>query len=193
MFNWINFMSYAIATAITPGPNNITSLSLSSRMGFSKSYPFNFGVLVGFFSVIVICTVFCDTLSSFLPVIKLPMLILGALYMLWLAWKTFRSSDVEEKKNSKGGFWSGVLLQFVNVKGYLYAIVSMEAYILPYYAGKWDKLLLFAFMLACMGFVSTCLWGIFGSLFKMLFSKYSKITNTIMALLLVYCAVSLFF
>jgi hypothetical protein len=36
------------------------------------------------------------------------------------------------------------------------------------------------------------LWSLFGSVFKMLFSKYAKITNAIMALLLVYCAVSLF-
>ncbi len=32
----------------------------------------------------------------------------------------------------------------------------------------------------------------FGSVFKLLFSKYAKVTNLIMAGLLVYCAISLF-
>ena len=30
------------------------------------------------------------------------------------------------------------------------------------------------------------------ALFKLLFSRYARVTNTVMALLLVYCAVSLF-
>ena len=47
-------------------------------------------------------------------------------------------------------------------------------------------------LLAFIGFVFTLCWSLFGSAFKLLFSKYAKITNSIMALLLVYCAVSLF-
>ena len=84
------------------------------------------------------------------------------------------------------------MLQFINPKIYIYCIVSMEAYILPFYQGEWGSLIFFALLLAFMGFVSTVCWALFGSVFQLLFSKYAKITNTIMALLLVYCAVSLF-
>lgn len=68
----------------------------------------------------------------------------------------------------------------------------MEAYILPYYQGQWPELTLFALLLAFIGFVFTLCWALFGSVFRMLFSKYARVTNTVMALLLVYCAVSLF-
>ena len=51
----------------------------------------------------------------------------------------------------------------------------------------------FALLLAFIGFLFTLCWALFGSLFQLLFSKYARITNTLMALLLVYCAVSLFF
>lgn len=192
MFNWINFLSYAIITAATPGPNNIMSMSNASRLGFKKSFSFNLGIWAGFSALMIIVTFFCNTLSSFLPKIKFPMLVVGAIYMLYLAWKTFKSSDVIEENYSRSGFISGLALQFVNPKIYIYCIVSMEAYILPHYQGQWAQLIFFALLLAFIGFAFTLCWALFGSVFKLLFSKYAKITNTIMALLLVYCAVSLF-
>ena len=192
MFSWINFLSYAFVTAVTPGPNNIMSMSNAGRKGFRKSFPFNLGIWVGFSIVMVVCTFFCNTLSTLIPRIKTPMLVIGALYMLWLAWGTFKSSSVIEEDDHNGSFISGLLLQFVNPKIYIYCIVSMEAYILPYYHGDWGALIFFALLLAFIGFAFTLLWALFGSVFKMLFSKYAKATNLIMSLLLVYCAVSLF-
>lgn len=192
MFSWLNFLSYAVVTAVTPGPNNIMSMSNAGRQGFKKSFPFNLGIWVGFSVVMLICTFFCNTLSTLIPKIKTPMLFIGAAYMLWLAWKTFKSSSVIEDDDRHGNFISGLVLQFVNPKIYIYCIISMEAYILPHYQGELVTLVFFALLLAFIGFVFTLLWALFGSVFKMLFSKYAKTTNTIMALLLVYCAVSLF-
>lgn len=192
MFSWLNFLSYAVVTAVTPGPNNIMSMSNAGRLGFRKSFPFNLGIWAGFSIVMLVCTFFCNMLSEIIPKIKMPMLIIGAIYMLWLAWKTVKSSSVIEEKQSKSSFISGALLQFINPKIYIYCIVSMEAYILPYYQGEWLTLILFALLLAFIGFSFTLCWALFGSVFKLLFSKYAKVTNFIMAGLLVYCAVSLF-
>ena len=52
--------------------------------------------------------------------------------------------------------------------------------------------LLFALLLAFIGFVFTLCWSAFGYAFRLLFSRHTKSVNTIMALLLVYCAASLF-
>lgn len=192
MFSWINFLTYAIITAATPGPNNIMSMSNAGRLGFKKAFPFNLGIWAGFSIVMLVCTFFCNALSAVIPQIKLPMLVIGGLYMLWLGWKTFKGSSEVQENHSHSGFLSGLLLQFINPKIYLYCIISMEAYILPYYQGQWLALIFFALLLAFIGYVFTLLWALFGSAFKLLFSKYAKVTNTIMALLLVYCAVSLF-
>ena len=114
--------------------------------------------------------------------------------MLWLAWKTFKSPPVEDNdRKTKGGFIYGLVLQFVNPKIYIYCIVSMEAYILPFYSGQFHPLFGFAMLLAFIGFVFTLCWSAFGSAFKWLFSKHAQLVNTIMAVLLVYCAASLFF
>ena len=192
MFSWVSFLSYAAVTAVTPGPNNIASMSGAARLGIRKSFPLNLGIWTGFSVVMLLCTLFCTALSAVLPKIRQPMLILGALYMLWLAWKTWKSAPLQEEKTGRSGFLSGLALQFVNAKIYIYGIVSMEVYILPYYQGRWGALIFFALFLAFMGFVCTVCWAVFGSVFRLLFSRYAKITNLIMALLLVWCAVSLF-
>ena len=192
MFNWFSFLTYAVVTAVTPGPNNIMSMSNGSRKGFKKALPFNFGIGVGFSIVMLLCTAFCNTLSAMIPRIKMPMLIIGAAYMLYLAWETFRSGGNIEENHSGEGFASGLLLQFINPKIYIYCIVSMESYILPYYHGQIVPLVCFAFLLALIGFAFTLCWSAFGSAFKWLFSKHDKIVNSIMSLLLVYCAISLF-
>lgn len=193
MFNWINFLAYVSVSAGTPGPNNIMSMSNGSRLGFKKAIPFNFGVLAGCSITMTICALFCSVLSEVIPKIQTPMQIAGACYMLYLAWKTFKSSSISENEDSKSDFLSGFLLQFVNPKTFIYGIVSMQSFIIPVYGNNYLVLFLFALLLALLGFSFTLLWLLFGSTFKILFSKYSKITNTIMALLLVYCAISIFF
>lgn len=192
MFSWLSFLSYAVLTTATPGPNNIMSMSNASRIGLRRSFPFNIGVWVGFSIVMLVCALFCNTLTELIPKIKMPMIILGACYMFWLAWKTFKSSSVSDKGSEQITFLSGLLLQFINPKIYIYGIVSMQVYILPFYQGQWTKLSFFALLLATIGASFNICWALFGSLFRIIFSQYARITNTIMALLLVYCAVSLF-
>ncbi len=192
MFNWVSFLTYAIITAATPGPNNIMSMSNGGRLGFKKALPFNMGIWAGFTIVMLFCTAFCSQLSAWIPRIKTPMLIVGAAYMLYLAWGTFQSSGTIEEDHSRSGFLSGFFLQFINPKIYIYCIMSMEAYILPFYSSKPFTLLCFALLLAFIGFLFTLLWSGFGSVFKWLFSRHTRVVNTIMAILLVYCAVSLF-
>lgn len=147
MFSWINFLSYAVATAVTPGPNNLMSMSNAGRLGFKRAFPFNLGILTGFAVVMLLCTFFCSALSGLIPKIKTPMLIVGAAYMLWLAYKTFKSPPISDEgggSDARSGYLSGLALQFVNPKIYIYCIVSMEAYILPYFQGQWVSLAFFA-------------------------------------------------
>ena len=53
MFSWLDFLSYAIVTAVTPGPNNLMSMSNAGRLGFRRSFPFNLGIWAGFSAVML--------------------------------------------------------------------------------------------------------------------------------------------
>jgi cysteine/O-acetylserine efflux protein len=203
MPNFAVFLSYVLVTSFTPGPNNIMSMSNASRYGFRKSIRFNFGVFFGFFAIAVLCSVFSVALFNFIPAIKSTMTGIGAAYILWLAWKTYRSKPSRKGENEGGdegggegqelpsSFLSGVMLQFVNPKVILYGITIFSSFIVPYYKSA-GVLAGFALLLALVGFISTCTWSLFGSVFQRLLAKNDRLFNGVMALLLVYCAVSLF-
>ena len=191
MFDWLTFLAYAVLTTITPGPNTILSMSNGSRKGFFRGLPLNLGMWCGFSIVMIFCGILCSLLAAWLPVIKKPMLFVGAAYMLWLAWKALcRSGDIKDRE-TKGDFFTGFAMQFVNPKVMLYGIMSYEAYILPVFEGQYGKLLLFAFVLSAVGFINGLLWSAGGSILRRLFSEHGKIVNSIMAILLAYCAVKL--
>lgn len=192
MFHLSDFLIYCLITAYTPGANNLLSMSNAARLGFRRSFRFNLGILGGFAVVMALCTAFSATLYSFLPKIKLALQILGAAYLLYLAWKVWSSSaDYNTGGGKEASFLSGMLLQFANPKIYLYAITAMTLYILPVYHSA-SALAGFAVLLALIGASGSFVWALFGSAFCRLFSKYAKTVNLVMALLLVYCAVSLF-
>ncbi len=192
MFNWFNFFLYALITSITPGPNNIICMTNGKHVGIKRSISFSLGVCIGVFILLLLSAIVGTTISALLPKIKLPMTVLGAVYILFLAYKTFTSKSeiVENHKTTNLGL--GIALQFINPKAYIYSIVSMEMYILPYFKDNPLSLIFFSLLLVAITFFSTLCWTFFGKLFETLFSKYARITNTIMALLLVYCAISLF-
>ena len=86
MSHWLAFAIYDFITTITPGPNNLLSLTEGAKKGFWHALQLNIGILAGFSIVMLICTVLIATVSEWIPVLMTPMQILGALYILWLAW-----------------------------------------------------------------------------------------------------------
>lgn len=167
-------------------------MSNAVRLGFRRSVGFNFGILAGFAVVMTVCTAFSAALYSLLPKIKIILQFLGAAYMLYLAVKVLKSPFNSNQKNSKeASFLSGMLLQFANPKIYIYAITAMSLYILPVYQ-SFTALTGFTIVLSLIGASGSFVWALFGAAFCRFFSNYPKTVNLVMALLLVYCAISLF-
>ena len=123
---------------------------------------------------------------------KIVMQILGAAYMLYLAWKVWKSSsELSADGGKEASFLSGMLLQFANPKIYIYAITAMSLYILPVYDSA-AALTGFTVILSLIGASGSFVWALFGAAFCKFFSRHTRLVNTVMALLLIYCAVSLF-
>lgn len=193
MPNFTAFLSYVIISTFTPGPNNIMAMSNASRYGFRKSLRFNIGVFLGFFIIMILSSIFSVALYKIIPSIKPVMTFIGAAYILYLAWKTYKSEphDDDESSKSTNSILSAILLQFVNTKVILYCITAISTFIIPYYKSVF-VLILFSIALAFTGFVSTCCWALFGAVFQRFIVKNDKAINITMALLLLYCAISLF-
>ena len=191
MFPWFSFISYMIIMAITPGPNNIMSMNNAKNVGFKKGIKFNFGILTGLFVVLILCLIFSSFLYNLVPKVQFPMKIVGAAYMAYLIIIILVPSKKHKNRSSNGSYIMGALLQFINPKIMMYGLTSMSTFILPYY-NEIPAQVFFVFLLAFTGFTCTLLWALFGSLFSMIFDKHGKILNIVMAILLLYCVVSLF-
>lgn len=188
----IAFFSYIFLTAFTPGPNNFMALANAAKYSLKRSLIFCLGVFFGFLIDMTLCAVLTSVMYSSIPIIEPYMKILGALYMLFLAFTVYRDKPKTEKKKRQflnpSSLFTGMIMQLVNVKVIIYGITAMTSFVLPNAHSVID-IIVGILLLAIVGFLGTCTWAIFGSAFQNLFVKYHKQTNIVMALLLVYCAV----
>ncbi|KLV26705.1 lysine transporter LysE [Niallia circulans] len=191
---FLSFLLFVLVSSFTPGPNNFMAMSFANKYGFKKTIKFSLGVSAGFFVLALMCSIFNLLLISILPIIKIPLTILGVGYILYLAYKTLTSKGINNNEKNdetnKNLFLIGVLIQFINPKGILYGITVVSTFILPYYTSYFSYFI-FSLFLGIIGFLSSLCWSIFGSIFQKSLSKYQKPFNIIMALLLIYSAISI--
>ncbi|HHU13494.1 MAG TPA: LysE family transporter [Clostridiaceae bacterium] len=190
--NCTAFLSYVFLTLYTPGPNTIMSMTNAAKYGFRKSFPFTLGVFLGFFTMMLASAAFSSLLYRVIPAIKPVMLVIGAAYIMWLAWKVWRDKPRTSKRGpvETNTFASGLLLQFVNVKVMLFGITAMSSFVRPHFE---NPLILAAFALftTFVGFSANISWGLFGAAFERLFKRHGRVLHGVMALLLVYTAVTM--
>lgn len=189
-----SLLIYAFVSSFTPGPNNIMALVFANTYGFKRTVRFCLGVGTGFFILLLLSSFFNVLLHNFIPKIETFMSLVGATYLLYLAYIILKSkSDGDDASGGKyNSFTAGVLLQFINPKGVLYAVTAIGSFVLPYYNTN-TELFLYVVTLAIIGFMGTFSWSIFGSVFKKLLATYRTQFNIVMALLLVYSAGTILF
>lgn len=189
---WFAFLSYAIITAITPGPNNVLALSATSRYGLATSKNLICGIFCGLFCVLALCCAFCAVLAAALPTITAYMKYIGAIYIIWLAWQISVSKPHKQGETHAPdlSFFKGFFLQFVNAKIILWGITVFAGYILPH---NFSVLTLSSYVLlsATIGSTGTMLWALAGNGFSGFLQKRWRLTCVLMASMLLASAVSL--
>lgn len=186
----LDLLIYMIAMAITPGPNTILSMANASKVGLRKGIWLNIGMLLGITAVTAISYAAVHILSSLIPSSEIYLKAIGALYILYLAWKTYRRSAIGKEERS-AGFIEGMVLQLVNVKVYLLAITAISSYIMPMDAVEAAKIALSSLIpLVC--FICGLVWAAGGVVVSKVFSEHMKAVNTVLSLSLVYCAIRIF-
>lgn len=190
--NYAAFFSYTLLQILTPGPNNIMAMNNGIRYGVIKSIGFDFGVMVGqTFNVLMAC-LFSSYLYKLVPQIKPFVTILGAAYILYLAYKIWTAKPHEKNAAASiKNFLPALAVQFINPKGILMSLTVASVFITPNFTA-FAPIAGLSLLLGFLCFLSTIIWGGFGAMFQSFYTKNFKATNAVMALLLLYCAVSLF-
>ncbi|MDE5909275.1 MAG: LysE family transporter [Lachnospiraceae bacterium] len=185
-----NFFIYSFINAFTPGPGNILALNTVTNYGYKKGRPLFVGIFAGYYVVQILCAVFVFGLSTFLPDVLGIMKYIGAAYISWLAVHIALSRPTTDTVEKCASFMKGFLLQFVNVKIYLFGITALTGYITDYSVSIW-VLLLFEIVIATIGSIATLTWVLMGVLIQKAYQKYYRAINIILALTLLECVYSM--
>jgi threonine/homoserine/homoserine lactone efflux protein len=184
---YIALFAFAGIAAWTPGPNNTILMASGINHGFRQTVPMIFGIGIGFPLMIGIIGLGLGQVFEAYPQINTAMKVLGAAYMLWIAWKiaTSRPNDGSGIAGKPFTFLQGALFQWVNPKGWMMAMTALSAYTLQsdYYTGV--AVVVATFVL--MGFTSASAWAVFGASLRHVMNdpKWFRIINLGLAATLV--------
>lgn len=184
---------FVVVSTFTPGPGNITSAAMGMNYGYRRTLQFLSGIVVGFLLIMVLCASLSRTLLGIIPTIEPILRILGAGYILWLAVGVARTtytftSNQKAPMLFKHGFW----LQALNPKAIIFGLTIYTTFL----ASINDEPLFLSvstLVLAAVTFCSVSLWAFGGArIRRYLHMGYIRRgLNGILAVLLVYCAVTL--
>ena len=149
-----------------------------------------FGIFVGYFVVEIICAFFVYGVGRCLPAALGVLKYVGAAYILWLAVHIAFSKQEPMSEERSASFWKGFLLQFVNVKIYLFGITALTGYITDYSTAL-SVLLFFEIVIATIGTIATLTWIGMGVLIRELYQKHFRLINILLSLLLLQCVYSI--
>ena len=195
--NLIDFgtlIPFVLITTFTPGPNNLSCASMSINFGIRKTMNYLYGIVTGFFLLLLLCGFFSNLLFTAIPSVEPIMRWIGAAYILYLAYGTFKASYSFKEKSNQFllGFYKGVLLQFINPKGVIYGLTLYSVFLNPL-IGNSFYIILFSLGFTLIGFCSILTWTLFGAMINQYLHhlKLRIMINSILSLLLVYTAVKI--
>jgi cysteine/O-acetylserine efflux protein len=191
--NLLPVLSYVLISTFTPGPSNISSASLGVLHGYKNTLNYQSGLALGVFIEMFLSGLISKTLLSIFPAIEPVLRVVGAAYILYLAFSILRASYTFTDQNTKPlGFASGLTLQLLNPKLVVYAFTLFSMFL----ASVTDNVLLVflaAMLLAIISFGATSTWAMFGTAIKNFLQnpRLKTVVNILLSLSLVYAAASL--
>ena len=191
--NLFPVLSFVLITTFTPGPNNISSASMGVLYGYKNTLHYLVGITVGFFFMMLLSASISTSLLNLVPAFEPVLRLVGAGYILYLAFATLKASYSFREGNLKPmGFVKGLMLQLLNPKVIVYGLTLFSAFLVSI-TNNVVMLVLAAVLLAAVAFCATSTWALFGTAIKTyLHHPRVKIAvNSVLSLLLIYTALEL--
>ena len=179
------------AVGYTPGPANIYILSCVLSHGKRAAMRCWFGLCCGFSTAALFAAVAAYFAELALGVYIVYIKYLGASYMVYLAWKCYRS-NMSGGEGVKCSFWSGFIVQISNAKMILFNLTVYSSFVLPY-SSRFIDLLPVAALLLIAGPGANMVWLLGGNLLRPYFIKYMHTVNMAISIALLLCAAMIVF
>ncbi|WP_461213621.1 LysE family transporter [Lacticaseibacillus sp. GG6-2] len=180
------FFSFVLIMSFTPGPNTLIAMVSGQTRGLTHSLRLNFGMAAGMGIMGILAALFAGWLQH-TPIFITAMKVVGAAYLAYLAYHVAVSRP-EDGGNDSDSFVTGLLLQFTNIKCYLYFITGLGAFTLP---GLLNSIPARWVVMVVLGSLGTFAWTGGGQLINRFYQQHFRLINVAVACLLVFAAVDL--
>ncbi len=191
---WNEFTALLIlgtAMSFSPGPNTTLSTALAANHGLPRAMRFVCAVPVGWGVLVLLCAFGMGALLIAAPALVWGVKAVGVAYLLWLAFKLFRSGALSQADDTKLDvtFFQGAALQFVNIKAWMFALSVVAGWL----AGKADfseRLMVILPTLMAFAFFSNLAYALMGAALRGWLAQGTRLLwfNRCMALVLVITA-----
>ena len=189
----ISLTMFVLVATFTPGPGNIACATSGMIYGYRKSLRFITGIVSGYLVIMMLSGFFSGKLLTLLPVIEPYLRVSGAMYILWLAYATLRTSDISlDEDQLQLQFRHGFLLQALNPKAIIFGITIFTTFL----SGFSDNTLALTgatILLAIVTFCSVSTWAFTGCKIQESINRQGlrRLINIILSALLCCSAVML--
>lgn len=184
---FIALLTFAFASSVTPGPNNLMLMASGANYGLRRTLPHMLGISLGHMVMVFAVGVFLLRVFSQFPALNLALKILSVTYMLWLAWRiaTALPQDAKAVTGTPLTFLQAAAFQWVNPKAWFMAITAITAYT-PAALGIIGGAALVAVIFAAVNFPTIALWAWIGVQVRRFLGTPARLRtfNITMALLL---------
>ena len=129
---------FVVVTLFTPGPNNTMLMTTGLNFGFRRGLPHLWGVALGFAVMVLSVGLGLGAVFQAYPAAYTVLKYAGAAYLLYLAWKTFRSTGTmlaptDGLRPHPIGvvFRQGLLTNLLNPKMALFVLALFPQFVRP--------------------------------------------------------------
>jgi threonine/homoserine/homoserine lactone efflux protein len=125
-------VTFAATGSGSPGPNNTLLLASGVRFGFRRTFPHVVGTAIGIGALVAAVAAGLGVALDTFPAARLLLRIIGSVYLLYMAFRlasgqAFKTTSISKPLN----LWEAVVFQFVNPKGWVFAIAVVATFLPP--------------------------------------------------------------
>ncbi len=189
-------LAFCTAVSFTPGPNTMLATALAANHGLRSALRFCLAVPAGWTLLMLACGLGLGALVLSMPALRWGVQLSGVAYLVWLAWKLARSSQLVQVDASrlKISFWGGVGLQFINIKAWMLALTLSAGWVVSA-AGQpstnpGERLAIICGLMMLFAFTSNFSYALMGSMLRTFLAQGNRLLwfNRTMALVLLITA-----
>lgn len=153
---WWPLVAFAFVSTFSPGPNNIMLMTSGANVGFMRTIPHMLGVTFGFSIMVLLVGVGLTGLFHRYPMLQQGLQIACTIYLVYLAIKIALSNPSQGGKQYQPmSFFSAVLFQWVNPKGWSMALTAVSVF---NQSASWAQLMLISLVFALVNIPSVSVW-----------------------------------